>query len=75
MGKSTTSPFPPATVVSGDPGGFPDFPDSTSPGPASTPIGQSGPHRANQNGGDLYRYDNETGKEGHTGLTVSDLFY
>jgi hypothetical protein len=31
-------------------------------------------HTANQNGGDLNRYDNETGKEGHMGLTVSDFF-
>jgi hypothetical protein len=46
---------------SGDPGGFPGFPNSTSPGPASSPIGRSGLHTANQNGGDLYRYDNETG--------------
>ncbi len=52
----------------------PAFPDSTSPGPASSPIGQSGPHTANQNG-DLYCYDNETGKEGHMGLTTSDSFY
>jgi hypothetical protein len=67
-------PSPPPLQCSGDPGGFPDFPDSTSPGPASTPVGRSGPHTANQNEGDLYCYDNETDKEGHMGLTVSDFF-
>jgi hypothetical protein len=69
-------PSPPATVVqySGDPGGSLGFPDCTSPGPASFPIGRSGPHTANQNGGGLYRYENETGKEGHMGLTISDFF-
>ncbi len=51
------SPSPPLPLqCSGDPGGFPGFPDSTSPGPASAPIGQSGPHTANQNGGGLNSY-------------------
>ncbi len=68
------TPLPPPLKCSGDPSRFPDFPDSTSPGPVSTPIGRSGPHTANKNGGDLYRYDSETGKEGHMGLTVSDFF-
>jgi hypothetical protein len=73
----TPSPTPPPLpqLYCGDPGGSPGLPDSTSPGPASFPIGRSGPHTANQNGGDLYRYENETGKEGHTGLTISDFFY
>ncbi len=47
---------PVGNTGSGDPGGFPGFPDSTSPGPASAPIGQSGPHTANQNGGGLHSY-------------------
>jgi hypothetical protein len=76
IGKSATFPPPPLpTVLSVDPGGFLDFPDYSSPGPASSPIGWSRPHTANQNGGDLYHYDNETGKVGHMGLTISDFFY
>ncbi len=43
----------------------PHFSDSTSPRPAASPIGWSGPHTANQNGGDLYPYDDETGQAGH----------
>ncbi len=50
-------PLPPATVIL-------HFPDSTSPGPASSPIGRSGPQTANQNGRDLYPYDDETGQSG-----------
>ncbi len=56
------------------PGRFLGFPNSTSPGPASSPIGWSWPLTANQNGGVLYRYDTETGQEGHMGLTISDFF-
>ncbi len=67
-------PLPPAIIVQQRPWLVLDFPDSTSPGPASSSIGRSGPHTANLNGGDLYHYDNETGKEGHMGLTISDLF-
>ncbi len=68
-------PLSPATVVQQrPPGWFPGFPISTSPGPASFPIGKSG-YTTNQNGGDLYRYENETSKEGHMGLTISDFFY
>jgi hypothetical protein len=59
-------PLPPATAV--------QWRSRRVPGPASTPVGRSGPHTANQNEGDLYRYDNETDKEGHMGLTVSDFF-
>jgi hypothetical protein len=54
---------PPATVVQRETWWDPDFPDSTSPGPSSSPFGRSGPHTANQNGGDLYPYDNETGQD------------
>jgi hypothetical protein len=68
-------PLPPPQKYSGDPSGFPGFPNSTSPGPALSPIGRSEPHTANQNGGDLYRYENETGKEGHMGLTILDFFF
>ncbi len=68
------SPPPPATLYSRDPGGSPDFPDSTFPGPASSPIGRSRPHTANQNGGDLYHCDDETGQEDHRGLRISDFF-
>jgi hypothetical protein len=41
------------------------FFDSTSPGPAASPIGWSGPHTANQNEGDLYPFDDETSQEGY----------
>ncbi len=51
-----------------------DFPDYTSPGPALSPIGRSGLHTANQNGGGLYRDDNETRKVGHKRLIISDFF-
>ncbi len=51
------------------------FSDSTSPGPAECPIGWWGPHTANQNGGDLYPYDDETGQESHMWLTISDKFF
>jgi hypothetical protein len=37
--------------------------NSTSPGPASSPIGRSMLHTANQNGGDLYPSDDETGQD------------
>ncbi len=57
-------PLPPASVVERRPSGIPHFPDSTSPELASSPIGWSGLHTANQNGGDLYPYDDETGQSG-----------
>jgi hypothetical protein len=48
---------------------------STSPGLASSPIGRSGPHTANQNGGDLYPYDDETSHSGDMWQIISDFFY
>jgi hypothetical protein len=52
------SPPPPNTVVQRRPQqGSREFPDSSSPGQALSPIGRSGPHTAKQNGGDLYPYD------------------
>jgi hypothetical protein len=56
------------------PRSFPHFSDSASPGPAESPIGWSGPLTTNQNGGDPYPYDDETGQEGHMWLTISDFF-
>jgi hypothetical protein len=53
---------------------FPHFPDSTCPGPAASPIGWSRTHTANQNGGDLNPYDDETGQLGHMWLILSDFF-
>jgi hypothetical protein len=55
---------PPAAGVQRRPGRIPHFPDSTSPRLALSPIGQSGLHTANQNGGDLYPYDDETSQSG-----------
>jgi hypothetical protein len=40
------------------------FPDSSSLGLASAPIGWSGQDIASQNGGDLYPYNDETGQKG-----------
>ncbi len=62
--NSDLPPLPHATVVQQHPGGIPHFPDPTSPGLASSPIGRKGPHTANQNRGDLYPYDDETRQDG-----------
>ncbi len=69
------SPPPPATIVQQRPQRVPGCSRLHLYRAALSPMGQSGPHTANQNGGDLYRYGNETGKEGHMGLTISDYFY
>ncbi len=47
-------PPPPPLWCSGDHHSVLPFPDSTSPGPAASPIGWIGSHMANYNGGDLY---------------------
>jgi hypothetical protein len=66
-----TSP-PPATVVERRPQRDPAF---SSPRPASSPIGRSEPHTTNQNGGDLYPYDDETGQSGDMWQIISYFFY
>ncbi len=65
-GKSATFAPPHSGYSAAETGGhhsFPHFSDSTSPRLAAFPIGWSGSHTANLNGGDLYPYDDETAKK------------